>query len=442
MVFLIPIDATELKVSIGVDSHPDRFAVLILVLAWIVFGGDQRAFLRTKRSKLFVSAAGLFLLVAIASLLFDSPRIIQLNEFQLAEKKFALLISFLIVAWFALTALRYEDLRGFCSFLIGLAVITSLGMLYERHTGQNLFYEWSKSILGPIANIAPAPTDIHPSPATEGRVIVVGPTVQGLAATTMLVMVVPFALVRLLDAATRRSWWLNGLAVAVIMAGAVATDKKTALLVPLALMLYIAFYRPRQVLRLAPLGILVVVAAVHLADPGSLGSLLNVKAEAHTGSTEHRASDFPDVLPDILAHPLFGRGYGALNSDQPAQFRINDDQLLDEAWEVGIVGLLAFAWMILSPVVLARSAIRKRGSPGSSTALAASAGCVAFFVVCALLDAMGFTEAPYTFFLIGAIATIAAAGPEGNVVRAVKGRVQTQRAQARQPARLAESPAS
>src|ERR1700689_2777946 len=44
MLFFIPNDATELKIHIGVDSHPDRFAVIGLVLAWLWFGGDQRAF--------------------------------------------------------------------------------------------------------------------------------------------------------------------------------------------------------------------------------------------------------------------------------------------------------------------------------------------------------------------------------------------------------------
>jgi hypothetical protein len=419
MVFLVPIDATELKVHLPVDSHPDRLAVVVLMLAWLVFGGDQRAFLRTRRSKLFVTAACIFLAIAVASLLLDAPRIINVDEFSLSEKKFALLGSYLVVAWFALTALRFEDLRGFGSFIIGLAVIASIGMLVERRTGTNYFYEWSRTVLGPIAEVAKSPTNIHPSPATEGRVIVVGPTVQGLAATAMLVMAMPFALVRFLDATSRRTWWLNAAAFAVMMAGAVATDKKTALLVPLAVVLYVAWYRRRQVLRLAPLGLLVLAAAVHFADPGSLGTLTNVNAQVRTGSTEHRANDLKDVTPDVTTHPLFGRGYGALNSDQPGNFRINDNQLIDELWEVGVVGLLAFVWMILSPVVLARSAIRTRGPTISSLALAASGGCIAFLVVCALLDSMGFTEAPYMFFVIAALTTIAAAGPEGNVEPAI-----------------------
>jgi len=415
MVFFIPIDATELKVSFGVDSHPDRLGVVVLVLAWIWFGGDQRAFMRTRRSKLFVTAVCVFLTIAVASLLLDAPRIINLNDFQLAEKRFALLGSFLILGWFALTALRYEDLRGFASYLIGLAVLLSIGMLIERRTGFNIFYEWGGKLLRPIATVAPSPTDIHPSPnIEEGRIIVVGPTLHGLAATAMLVMAMPFALMRVLEPSSRRSWWLNALAIALMAGAAVATDRKTALLVPLALLIYIGCYRPRQVLRLLPLGLVVFVGLAHLAAPGTLGTLLNVNADVTSGSTAHREGDFTDLRPDVLAHPLLGRGYGSIVPDDPSEYRINDDQYLDELWEVGVVGLLAFAWMILAPVVLARSAIRSRG-PTASLALAASGGCVAFFVVCALFDSMGFTEAPYMFFLVAAFTTIAAAGPEGNV---------------------------
>jgi hypothetical protein len=417
MVFLIPIDASELKVSLGVDSHPDRLGVLILVLAWVWFGGDQRAFLRTRRSKLFVSAVCVFLVFAVASLLLDAPRVINLGNFQLAEKNFALLISFLVIGWFALTALRFEDLRGFASYLIGLAVLMSLGMLVERHTGYNVFYELGHTILSPIATVMPSPTDIHPSPdIEEGRIIVVGPTKHGLAATAMLVMVMPFALIRVLDAKSRRSWWLNAAAFGLMAGGAVATDRKTALLVPIALVIYIACYRPRQVLRLLPLGLVVFIGIAHLAAPGTLGTFVNLNADASSGSTAHRVGAFSVLRPDILTHPVLGRGYGSISAEEPEQFRINDDQYLDELWETGILGLLAFVWMILAPVVLARAAIRTRGPTVSSLALAASGGCVAFLVVCGLFDSMGFTEAPYMFFLVAAMTVIAAAGPEGNVV--------------------------
>lgn len=415
MLFLVPVDSTVLAVHLPVGSQIDRFAIVGLVLAWVVFGGDQRAFLNTRRSKLYVTAAVIFLALAVASLVLDAGRVVNIGDFNLAEKRFGLLGSFLVLSWFTLAALRFEDVRGFSSYLIGLASITAIGILIERHTGYNVFYELSAAVFKPIATVAPSPTDIHPAFGTESRVVVVGPTRHGLAATTMLVVVMPFALVRVLNAASRRSWWLNASAFSLMLVAALATDRKTALIVPLAVIVYLACYRPRPVLRLLPVGLVALVVLVHVASPGSLGTVLNLDRALESNSTAHRAGDLADVTPDLMAHPILGRGYGSLNEEQPDQFRINDNEYLDEIWQVGVVGLLAYLWMILAPVFLARRAIRGRDPTVSQLALAASAGCVAYLVVNVLFDAMSFPQAPYMFFVVAALTTIAAAGPDGNV---------------------------
>jgi hypothetical protein len=415
MLFLVPIDSTELKVHMPVGSQIDRFAIGGLVFAWVILGGDQRAFLRTRRSKLFVGAVCVFLAIAVASVLLNADRLINLGELELAAKRFGLLGSFLVLAWFTITALRFEDLRGFSTYLIGLATVMAFGMIVERQTGYNAFYNWSGTIFKPIANVAPSPTNIHPELGSDGRVAVFGPTLHGLAATTMLVLVMPFALVRIFDAKTKRQWWLNAFAFTLMLVAAASTDRKTALLVPIAVVIYFAIYRPRQVLRLAPLGLVAAVGLVHFASPGSLGTIFTPTAGLQSSSTTHRLGDFSNVTPDVLAHPVIGRGFGTLNQDRPDQFRINDDEYIDEIWQVGVLGWLAYLGMIIAPIALSRRAIRGRDPTVSSLALAASAGCVGFLVVSALFDALSFPQAPYMFFFVAALTTIAAAGPEGNV---------------------------
>ncbi|HVA18574.1 MAG TPA: hypothetical protein VMU55_00190, partial [Solirubrobacteraceae bacterium] len=123
--------------------------------------------------------------------------------------------------------------------------------------------------------------------------------------------------------------------------------------------------------------------------------------------------DFTDVAPDVVAHPVLGRGFGTLDPERPDMFRINDNEYIDEIWEVGVVGLATFIWMILAPVFTARRAIRSRDSSVASLALAGSAACVAFLVASALFDALSFPQAPYMFALMAAITVIASAGPEG-----------------------------
>jgi hypothetical protein len=435
MLFLVPIDSTELKVQLPVGSQIDRFAVVGLVFLWLVVGGDQRAFLRTRRSKLYAGAAFVFLVLAVASLLLDVGRIINLDDLSLAVKRFGLLGSFLIVSWFTLTALRFEDLRGFSTYLLGLATVMAIGMLVERHTGYNAFYNWSAVLLKPIAHVAPSPTNIHPEIGSDGRVTVVGPTLHGLAATTMLVVVMPFTLVRMFDATSRKSWVLYAFLFMLMIAAATATDRKTALLVPVAIVVYLACYRPRQVLRLLPIGLVVLVGLVHVVSPGALGTVFTPTAGLESSSTTHRVGDFTDVAPDVLAHPLLGRGFGTIEPDQSNQFRINDDEYIDEIWEVGVIGLLAYLFMIVAPVITARRVIRARDPVIEPLVLATSAGCVAYLVVNALFDAMSFPQAPYMFFIVAALSTIAAAGPAGNVQSA---RERVRQVLARQPSMVAE----
>lgn len=427
MLFLVPIDSTEVLIHLPVDSWIDRLAVVGIVLAWILLGGDQRALMRTRRSRLFPAAVCVFVALAVLSLLLDASRIVNVNQLSLAEKRFFLLGAFLVMSWFTMTALRFEDLRGFASYLIGLGILMAVGILYERHTGYNVFYGWSAALLKPIATVAAAPTNIHPAFGTEGRVVVVGPTQHGLAATTMLVVVMPFALVRVFDARSRRAWLVNAAAFATMLAAAASTDEKTALLVPVAVVAYLAWYRPRHVLRLAPIGLVLLVGMVHLASPGALGTLFSAST-VESSSTNHRLADIEDVTPDVLAHPLFGRGFGTLNIEETNVFRINDNEYIDQIWEVGIVGLLAYVFMIVAPVLIARRAIRGRDPTVEPLALAASAGCVAYLVVNALFDAMSFPQAPYMFFIVAALTTIAAAGPQGNVAASRGGRLHPRRA--------------
>lgn len=418
MLFFIPVDSTTIKVHLPVGSEPDRFAVVVLIVAWFYLGGDQRAFLRTHRSKLFVGSACVYFAIAVASLLLNAGTVIHLNdlnqiglnEFTGAEKRLALLGSFMVLSWFTLSALRYVDLAGFASYLIGLAAAMSVGVLIERHTGYNIFYNWSATILKPIATVAPSPTVIHPAFGSDGRVTVVGPTAHGLALTTMLVIVMPFALVRIFDAHTRRTRLINGAAAALMLAAAASTDRKTALLVPAAMVIYLLIYRRRYVkLRYVPVALVTLGLLVHVAAPAALGVLSDPSQTS--GSTAHRDGDFTALQPDVMTNLVFGRGFGTIDPDDPQDFRINDNEYLDEVWESGVLGLVAYTWMVLSPIVLARRSIRWADWQRSQLALAASAGCVAFLVVSGLFDALAFPQAPYLFFVTAALTTIAAAGP-------------------------------
>jgi O-Antigen ligase len=433
ILWFVPVDSTELNVHLPFDSRFDRFAVMVMILAWVLFGGDQRTLAGRRRSKLFVGTTAVFVGIAVLSVLVGSGRVIRMGEFNLAEKQLVLFGSYITVAWFAMTALRVEDLRGMCRYLVGLASCMSIGMLIEARTGYNVFYEWSRAILSPIATVGPSPTDISPTPQLFDRVVVVGPTLHGLAATAMLAVVMPFALVAMLDATRRRTRWLNAIAFALMLAAAVATERKTAIVVPLAVLVFLFYHRPRQMVRLLPLGA-VLLAFVHIAAPGSLGNVLDINKALNSDSTSHRESDFEAIMPDILAHPVIGQGFATIDTTRETESRILDDEYLDELLQVGVIGLVAYLAMILSPILLTRRVIRSGDPLRAPPALAAAAGCVAFLVVNGLFDALSFPQAPYMFFVAAALCTVAATRPEPQA--------QTTPSLARAPRRLSVSAAS
>jgi O-antigen ligase len=157
---------------------------------------------------------------------------------------------------------------------------------------------------------------------------------------------------------------------------------------------------------------------MHALAPGNIGTVLNPTLWFNTSSTSHRVDDLSSIWPDVVSHPLLGRGYGTIDVSQPDQFRILDDQYLSILWQTGGLGVLAYVWMILAPVIAARKARRSRDPELARAAIAASAGCVAFLVVNALFDAFTYSQVPYLFFILAAMCTVASATEQPEPVRA------------------------
>ena len=76
----------------------------------------------------------------------------------------------------------------------------------------------------------------------------------------------PIALVGIIGSPTRRRRILYGLAIVVLLAAMFATQRKSALLAPVAVIATLAYFRRRELLSLAPLGLVIgVMVAADLA---------------------------------------------------------------------------------------------------------------------------------------------------------------------------------
>jgi GT2 family glycosyltransferase len=407
MLFLVPINGVELDIPSPVDPHLDRYVLACVIAIWILVTWLRRTpTVQVERPGLFLWAGVAFTAIALLGVVMNMTDIAGHDLLGLAQNRLALLLSFVIFAWFTVAAMRPAELSNFSLLLVVLATITAVGVIWERRTGFNMFYDLIGRIFDPIARVAEAPTEINPDPTKEARKVIVGPTDHGLAVATMMIMALPFAVVRFTQ--TRGNGrWLYAIAVALIMAAALSTERKTAVLTPIAALVVIAAYRPRVALRMLPLALLMVVF-IHAAAPGALGTISELSGTFTSDSSAGRSDDYSASFPDIFAHPLLGSGYGTRDIEDINNVRILDNEYLGQLLTVGLIGMSAFIVLIISAMVVPHRTIRTGDPARAGPALAASAASVVFLVAAFLFDIMSFSQAPYVFFFVGGMATVAA----------------------------------
>lgn len=218
-------------------------------------------------------------------------------------------------------------------------------------------------------------------------------------------MTFPFALANLLrEEGQGRVKWM--LATSLILVATAATQKKAALAVPPIVLLAMAAYRPREILRLAPLGLLAVVAMLAIT-PGALGTIKSrvTNAQQTDASTLGRTRDYDAIKPDVVTHPVIGRGYGSYD---PGKYRILDNDYLGLLIETGALGLLAFFGMLGSVAYAAHGPVRVRDPVRAPPALAALGAAAAFGTVTIMFDSLSFAQAPYMFFFAAGVAAVCA----------------------------------
>jgi O-antigen ligase/polysaccharide polymerase Wzy-like membrane protein len=406
-IFLVPIDSIHLKLQLPFSSDFDRFFVAVILAVWAIGGLLGRGSGVVKlRPRGWAAAVIAFVFIAVASIAVNADRITNLGEWDVAQKRLAVLLALIAVfAIFTLT-LRVAELRPFAVLIVVLAAITALGTVYEKQTGYNAFYSTASAALSPLATVDPAPTEINPA-VEAGRPTITGPTRHPLSVTSILGMALPFAVVLAAVAPTTRRRLLWVLAAGVIVAGALITQRKSGAVVPAFALIALFVLRPRQLLRLAPFGVVALAFAVATA-PGLFGTLQEFGRADNKASTEGRTADYPAITPDLLTNPIVGRGYGTLDSIRSDTYRILDNEYLGELYQVGGLGLLAFLAMIVTPLFIVRSVLRSDDPMRGPPALAAGAACLAFGVATALYDIFSFPQAPYLFLFMAAICTVAA----------------------------------
>lgn len=406
LLWLTPFNDIQLSSSLPVDLKLDRLVLPVIVVAWLLAfalggrGGPRWRFTPIHAAlAVFAAAAGL-------SVVLNAGYLDQTLEFGLALKKVALLVSYLAFFLVIASVVRKGEIRPFMNLILGLAVLVAVGTLWEFNFDYNVFYEVTKKLLpGGFVFTASGIDGVD----EIGRRLVVGPTEHGLEVVAMLSMAMPIAFVRLMETRRWRERILYGLIICLIFGADLATYRKSAILAPIAACLVLAYFRRRELLRLAPLG-LVLLVAIPILSPNALGSVVEQLQPAKLGVTtvDDRVSDYNAIRPDVLSNPAFGRGYGSYNH---TSYRILDNEILTRLVESGIVGVLAFILIIVTILGVAAPIIRSRDPSRAPPALAIAAAAVPFLVLSTLFDEMSFPHAPYTLLTLAGLLAVLASEP-------------------------------
>jgi hypothetical protein len=408
MLWLLPINAITVQASLPVDLKLDRLVLPVIVVTWLLSlaaGGPGAP--RWRFTKLHAAVAA-FVGVAFLSVVLNAPSLAGALEFSLAIKKLTLLAAFFSIFLLVASVVRPTETRSFMTLTLALAVTCALGVLWEYRFGTNLFYTWSGRLFPSFFQVTPLDTSGFDE---IGRRAVAGPADLSLEVVGMLSMALPIALVRVMHSKRSRERILCGIAACVLLGAMVATYRKSALLAPLTVCLILAYFRRRELLRLAPLGVVVLLAIPALA-PNALGSVLDQFAPNRLGvsTVSDRVSDYDAIRPDLLSHLAFGRGFG---SYEHTTYRVLDNDLLMRVVETGLLGLAAYVLMLLLAIGAAVPVIRGRDPSRAPPALAIAAAAGAFLVLSALFDIMSFPHGPYILMILFGFLAVIVGEEEG-----------------------------
>ena len=284
IIFLVPIDAIlASNGSSGMPLSPtiDRILLVAIAIGWLLSLGRPKSSVARPRLRFTRIHAVLIVFIGIAflSVGVNGQYLTISQELMPAIKKLLVLVTFGTFFVFAASAIRPAEVRPLLKLMVVLGVICSLGTLVERQTHWNMFYAFWTTFHVPLTK--PPEMDVYDD---IGRLGVVGPTSQPLELATLLSLVLPPAIIFAIESKVRRQRIMWLLAVGLVLAGAVATSRKTSVVAPLAGLIVLIIYRPRIMLR-AP----VRVRAAVPDDPRGSRGPVGLRDQRTRAVTRHRS---------------------------------------------------------------------------------------------------------------------------------------------------------
>ncbi|MBY6436596.1 O-antigen ligase family protein [Rhodococcus kroppenstedtii] len=257
----------------------------------------------------------------------------------------------MLLAMTALTLVTAESVRSidsalsFTAVVVGAATVCALVAVYQFTIGTDPLDHVRTLMVGMTDN------GVGTTFQTRGLLTrVAGNTFTPIELGIVMAMVLPLAVWRALVASRGRAWvhWSQCLLITV---ACVITVSRSAVLGLLVAVTLTVPFLPPAARRWAAIAVPGVVVVLFVAVPGLIATLrAAVLADAATDpSLATRVDNYPRVQAMVIDHPVVGTGPATYIPDDA--LLILDNQYLHTAVEQGLVGLVAFATLVVLPVV-------------------------------------------------------------------------------------------
>jgi hypothetical protein len=426
-IFFITIRRYSLPSSLPIVLEPYRVIVTVVIAFWAAaLLIDRRVHVRRSGFDAPILAIGSAVLL---SLLANPHRFESVSSH--ATKALMFFISFLLVFYLVVSI---TTRKGVADTLIKLMVVSGavVGVfsLIEFRTGYNIF-DHLTGIPGLQRETLPTQLGDPTGFSRGGRVRVYASAQHPIALGAVLTMLVPLA-IYLAHKSRRWYWWL---AAGVSVLGVFATVSRTSIVMLLVLGAVYLWLRPRETRRLWP-ALIPLVLLIHIAAPGTLGSIKEaffpkgglVAQEAQNSVGSGRLATLgPTLHKEVYPNFVFGEGFGTRvttsDSDAKPNAPILDDQWLGTLAETGIIGALAWLWLLIMFVRRLGSASKRFTNEEDSWLYAALAASVASFGVAMLFfDIFSFIQVTFVlYFLLALGAAVMRLRADEEVARAPTG---------------------
>ena len=405
VMLFVPVGRYSIPINLPFGLELYRLAVALVLAAWAgALLVDTRV--RLRRSPFQVP---LILIVGatLGSVAMNMGQVVPLGSAVL--KAITFFLSFVLVHYLLISVVRSRrTVEALTKYLVvGTAAVATFAIV-EQRTTFNIFDH--------VAKVLPLLQFNGSVEADRGGLIrAVGSSGHPIELGVLLALALPLGLA--LAFGSGRRWWIPTTILAV---GVVSSVSRTPILVFVAAGLVLVWLQPRDMKRLLPL-VVPLLVVVKLAVPGSIATLKNaffpegglvqeqatVYREADPLLAGGRLSQLRPMLDEAGRTPVLGQGFATRQTgfDNPLRNApILDNQWLSLLLEIGAVGVVGWAALFVGSARRLGRASRRRAGPDGWLYSGLAAAIAGFGVAMFTLDSFAFIQVTFVFWILISLA--------------------------------------